>query len=181
MQFHTVYFLDTDGKLIDEPRRVAHGNAITPPEYTPPEGCSFHWSRSTDHVTEDVYCVALTQAAQPLDELHAPKDPQLYRVHVLDMRDSCPAGHLLPLGNWNAGEAINREDLACLHLLHTKRLRPFRLHVQCDTMLALTDSGVRAFCHNTMRPLDLLELAAPAGRQTAPVISHSEPLMQKGA
>ena len=161
-QRHTVYFLDGSGRLIDEPRRVAHGQSAPPPSYTPPEGHQFlKWSRDTARVTEDVYCVALTKATEPTpppeQRHHQEEPPQTYRVYVLDVRGSCPGGSLLPLGNWTAGEAIGREDLACLHLHRTGILRPFRLYVNCDTMLTLTDAGVRAFDRNSMRPLELLE------------------------
>ena len=158
---YSVFFLDGSGRLIDEPRRVAHGQSAQPPDYTPPQGLSFvGWSRDTDLVTEDVYCVALTQQAET--PLPAPPQkeaaPQICRVYVLDVRSSCPGGTLLPLGNWNVGETISREDLACLHLRHSGRLRPFRVLARGDTMLALTDHGVQAYERGSMRPIELLEL-----------------------
>jgi len=174
-QVHTVYFLDGSGKLIDEPRRVAHGESAQPPGYTPPPGLSFTgWSRSTAQITEDVYCVALVEPVE-LSPSSAPPQkeaaPQVCRVYVLDVRSSCPGGNMLPLGNWNAGETISREDLACLHLRHTGRLQPFRVHAQSDTMLALTDSGVRAFERSSMRPMELLELVPEAREEQAQALS----------
>jgi len=169
---HAVYFLDDSGQLIDEPRQVAHGQPAEPPDYTPPEGRIFiAWSRDTSHVTEDVYCVALTKAGIPEQ---SPKDvaPQPYRIHVLDLRGTSPAGTYLPLGNWLAGEVISRDDLACLHLRNPARLNPFRLQVSCDTMLALTDTGVRAFDRRSMRPLELLELVASPAPQP-PALSEA--------
>ena len=185
-QTHTVYFLDGSGRLIDEPRRVAHGQSAQPPDYTPPQGHVFlRWSRDVTHVKEDVYCVALTKAAetpppaQPRKEQDKQQDEQTqasrvkeepaqtFRVYVMDLRAGSPAGNLLPLGNWGAGEAINREDLACLHLRHAGRLRPFCVHVNCDTIIALTDDGVRAFDRNSMRPLDLMEIVSKMKTQAA--------------
>ena len=154
---HTVYFLDESGKLIDEPLRVAHGNAVTPPNYTPPHDRSFFWSCDTTYVTQDVYCVAITHAP-PQVALAGTADAALFRVHVLDIREGGSCGSLLPLGNWHAGESITREDLACLHLPNTKLLRPFRLHVHGATLLVLTDCGARAFERQTMRPLQMMEL-----------------------
>ena len=157
---HTVYFLDGDGRLIDEPRRVACGQSIQPPDYTPPQGHTFlGWSRDVTRVKEDVYCVALTKAAEFVPPPAQPRQPEVvpsYRVYVLDLRGTNPAGRLLPLGNWSAGELVSEEDLACLHLRHAAQLR-FRLHVSCDTMLVLTDVGVRAFCRSSMCPLSLSE------------------------
>ena len=166
-RMHTVYFLDESGKLIDEPLRVAHGTAATAPNYTPPHGRSFFWSCDITQVTQDVYCVAIPQAAPPQVVLAdntgvAP----LFRVFVLDIRESSSCGKLLPLGNWHAGESIMREDLACLHLPHTKQLRPFRLHVHSNALLVLTDVGVRAFDRQTMRPLQMMELVHSNAPQT---------------
>ena len=156
---HTVYFLDESGKLIDEPLRVAHGNAATAPNYAPPQGRSFNWSCDTTHVTQDVYCVAITHAVPPQVVLaDTTAIAQQFRVFVLDMREGSPCGKLLPLGNWHAGDSITREDLACLHLPQTGQLRPFRLHVHGQVLLALTDTGARAFDRQSMRPLQMMEL-----------------------
>jgi len=178
---HAVYFLDDSGRLLGEPRQVAHGQPAVPPDYTAPEGRAFlSWSRDTSRVTEDVYCVALTRAGKPEQR---PEDaaPRPHRVHVLDLRGASPNGTYLPLGNWLAGEVINREDLACLHLRNPSRLNPFRLQVSCDTMLALTDTGVRAYDRRSMRPLELLELL-PAGRPaTAAQARYGGEEMRKGA
>jgi len=163
-QVHTVYFLDGDGRLIDEPRRVAYGQTAQPPEYTPPQGYAFlGWSRDVTCVQEDVYCVALTKAAetaQPPAQCHQDEEvPQAFRVYVLDLRGASPAGSLLPLGNWSAGEMVSNNDLACLHLRNAGQFS-FRLHVNCDTVLVFTDIGVRAFDRGSMQPLDLLELVS---------------------
>jgi len=175
-QTHTVYFLDGDGRLIDEPRRVAYGQTAQPPEYAPPQGLAFlGWSRDVTCVKEDVYCVALTKAAEnstpqvqafagtpePLPPAQCHQDeeaPQAYRVYVLDLRGASPAGSLLPLGNWSAGEAISDADLSCLHLRNAGQLN-FCLQVSCDTVLVLTDAGVRAFDRGSMCPLELQEQA----------------------
>ena len=161
---HNVYFLDSSGRLIDEPRQVAHGASVMPPDYTAPEGRTFiSWSRDTSEITEDVYCVALTRVKPPQEVA-----PRRCRVQVIDLRDTTSSslsyGSLLPLGRWCAGEVINREDLACLHLRNTGRLRPFRLQISCDTVLTLTDKGVRAF-DRVMRPLEILELLPQAQPQ----------------
>ncbi|MCL2530873.1 MAG: hypothetical protein FWE40_01790 [Oscillospiraceae bacterium] len=162
---HTVYFLEENGKLIDEPRRVAHGQAVAPPKFMPPHGRSFNWSCDTAHITQDVYCVAITHVAPPQVALAGTASTAQFRVHVLDMREGCPCGKLLPLGNWQAGESVTREDLACLHLPNTKQLRTFRVHVHSNILLTLTDIGVRAFDRQTMRPLQMMELVH-SGAQT---------------
>ena len=160
-QTHTVYFLDGDGRLIDEPRRVAYGQTAAPPDYTPPQGHTFlGWSRDVTCVKEDVYCVALTKAAAtapPPAQCHQDeKALQAYRVYVLDLRGASPAGSLLPLGNWSAGEVVCDIDLVCLHLRNTGQFR-FSLQVECDTVLVLTEAGVRAFDRSSMCPLELEE------------------------
>ena len=59
---HSVYFLDSGGRLICEPMLVRQGESATPPAYQPPPGHIFlYWSRSTSYVMEDIFCVALTQ------------------------------------------------------------------------------------------------------------------------
>ncbi|MCL2447097.1 MAG: hypothetical protein FWD06_10065 [Oscillospiraceae bacterium] len=165
MPMHMVYFLEESGKLIDEPLRVAHGQAATPPKFKPPHGRSFNWSCDTAYITQDVYCVAITQTAAPQVALAGTASTKQFRVHVLDMREGSPCGKLLPLGNWRAGESITREDLACLHLPNTKQLRTFRLHVHSHVLLTLTDIGVRAFDRQTMRSLPMMELVH-SGAQT---------------
>jgi len=180
-QTHAVYFLDSSGRLIGEPRQVAHGQAAEPPAYIAPEGRIFTtWSRDTSQILEDVYCVALTKVLSPEEVTRR------CRVHVIDMRETVSSslnyGSLLPLGKWAMGEVINREDLACLHLRHTGKLRPFRLQIHCDAVLVLTDMGVRAFDRG-MRPLEIMELVPPA--ETAPTETQAQPryyeAVQKGA
>ncbi|MDR1927958.1 MAG: hypothetical protein LBQ33_04895 [Oscillospiraceae bacterium] len=76
-RLHSVYFLDGNGKVIGAPQRVAHAQAAAPPmvlafgEPAPPDICCYHvpegrrftgWSRSTGRVTDDIFCVALTEA-----------------------------------------------------------------------------------------------------------------------
>ncbi|MCL2105586.1 MAG: hypothetical protein FWH26_00740 [Oscillospiraceae bacterium] len=76
---HLVYFLDSNGKTIGPPQRVPHGEAATPPRviessghsvapasdipvYHVPKGRRFlKWSRSVVCVTDDIFCVALTE------------------------------------------------------------------------------------------------------------------------
>jgi len=179
--YHTVYFLDCGGRLIGEPARVRHGEAAQPPDYTP-EACMefLGWSRPTSCVTENTYCVAVTRA---LPREVPQKDGDDCRVHVLDLRGRKRAA-LFPLGNWNRGETLTREDLACLHLRGGGYLRPFRCAVAGDTILAVTDAGVRAF-DTAMRPLEgMLELVstaqkAPAHRAFAPAAHQA--LMAKEA
>ena len=180
---HSVYFLDSNGKLLGEPRQVAHGQAVAPPEYTAPEGRIFlKWSRDTSLVSEDVYCVALTKE-QPPKEVSSRR----CRVQVIDLRSAASSslnyGCLMPLGKWAAGEIMNRDDLACLHLRSTDRLNPFRVQISCDTVLVLTDAGARAF-DRAMRPLELLELVphAPAAHPVhpPPAAQYCE-AMQRGA
>lgn len=150
---YSVYFLDCGGHLIGQPMRVARGAAAQPPEYTPPASQEFlGWSRPTSCVMENIYCVAVTRE-KPL-----PAPPQAdCRVTVLDVRGQKRAS-LLPLGNWTKGETLTKDDMACLHLRHMEKLRPFRCTVAGDTLLAVTDAGVRAFDYS-MRPLEgMLEL-----------------------
>jgi hypothetical protein len=159
---HAVYFLDCGGRLIGEPARVRHGEAARPPVYTPGDAQEFlGWSRPTSCVTENTYCVAVTR------ELETPaREGDACRVLVLDLRGRKHAA-LFPLGNWARGETLTREDLACLHLRRMGYLRPFRCAVAGDTILAVTDVGVRAF-DTAMRPLEgMLELMPTAQRASA--------------
>ena len=153
--YYTVYFLDCGGRLIGEPARVRHGEAAQPPAYAPGASQEFlGWSRPTSCVTENTYCVAVTRALPP----EAPaREGDGCRVFVLDLCGRKRAA-LLPLGNWARDEILTREDLACLHLRGVGALRPFRCAVAGDTILAVTDAGVRAF-DTAMRPLEgMLEL-----------------------
>jgi len=150
---HSVYFLGCGGQLIGPPVRVPHGRGVRPPAYAPedPSLELVGWSRSTARVTQDIYCAALTRA-KPQEE-----KPQACRVLVLELRGQRRAA-MFPLGNWAKGETLTREDLDCLHLRRVERLRPFRCPVVGDTILAVTDFGVRAF-DAALRPLEgLLEL-----------------------
>jgi len=163
-KMHTVYFLDCGGRLIGEPARVRHGEAAQPPAYTPGDALEFlGWSRPVSCVTENTYCVAVTREMPR--EARA-KEGDHCRVFVLELQGRKRAA-LFPLGNWERGEALTREDLACLHLRRMGTLRPFRCTVSGDTILAVTDAGVRAF-DTLMRPLDgMLELmpAIPVPRR----------------
>lgn len=152
---HAVYFLDCSGRLIGQPVRVEHGAAAQTPRYTPPESQEFlGWSRPTSCVTEITYCVALTREKPQQNPQPRVAD---CRILVLDLQGQKRAS-LLPLGNWAKGDTLTREDLACLHLRHVRKLRPFRCTVSGDTLLAITDAGVRAFDYS-LRPLDgILEL-----------------------
>ncbi len=152
---HSVYFLDCGGHLLGDPVRVQHGQAAQPPAYTPPESLEhFGWSRPTSCVTETIYCVALTREKKQKITVNEATD---CRVLVLELRRNRRVA-MLPLGNWAKGETLTREDLACLHLRHVDKLRPFRCTVSGDTLLAITDTGVRAFDYG-MRPLEgMLEL-----------------------
>ncbi|MDR2647835.1 MAG: hypothetical protein LBB67_06920 [Oscillospiraceae bacterium] len=59
---HTVYFLDGKGKVIGTPCKVLHGESAQPPVMELPETETFiGWSRSTEHVYQDLFVVALTQ------------------------------------------------------------------------------------------------------------------------
>ena len=155
---HSVYFLDCGGRLIGEPVRVPHGGAAQAPAYTPDESQEFlGWSRPVSCVTENIYCVAVTRA---LPQESPAQEETGCRVLVLELRGQKRAS-LLPLGNWARGETLTRDDLACLHLRRMERLRPFRCTVVGDTLLAVTDAGVRAF-DTALRPLEgMLELMAP--------------------
>ncbi|MDR2686877.1 MAG: hypothetical protein LBB75_03930 [Oscillospiraceae bacterium] len=162
---HNVYFLDCGGRLVCPPARVPHGQGVRPPAYAPEPPLEFlGWSRSTARVTQDVYCVAVTR--------EKPREPggerESCRVLVLELRGQRRAA-LFPLGNWEKGETLTRDDLSCLHLRRVERLRPFRCPVVGDTLLAVTDFGVRAF-DTALRPLEgLLELMPAAyAAQTAP-------------
>ena len=160
---HSVYFLDCDGRLIGQPVRVPHGQPAKPPAFAPAENREFlGWSRSTACVLQNVYCVAITrERTQPA----AVKEP-LCRVQVLELRGQRRAS-LFPLGNWERGETLTRDDLACLHLRRMESLRPFRCPVAGDILLVVTDYGVRAF-DTAMRPLEgLLELM-PVQQKYAP-------------
>lgn len=99
-KYHSVYFLDSSGRLIGEPLRVRHGESVTPPACQPPPGHIFlHWSRSTSHVTEDIYCVALTSAAPARQKTRLAYHCVTYydgAGQVLDMR-MVPAGETAPL------------------------------------------------------------------------------------
>ena len=161
---HSVYFLDCGGHLIGEPVRVRHGQAVQPPAYTPRETQEFlGWSRPTSCVTENTYCVAVTR---DLPQAY-PAKTGACRVLVLELRGQTRAS-LFPLGNWEKGETLTREDLACLHLRHMGQLRPFRCTVSGDTILAVTDFGVRAF-DTALRPLEgLLGLMPTAQRPAMP-------------
>jgi len=160
---HTVYFLDCGGRLIGEPARVRHGEAAHPPDYTPGESQEFlGWSRPTSCVTQNTYCVAVTRELEP-----PAREGDTCRVLVLELRGRKRAA-LFPLGNWSKGETLTREDLACLHLRRVGYLRPFRCTVAGDTILAVTDAGVRAF-DTAMRPLEgMLELMAPRAVEAVP-------------
>ena len=159
---YSVYFLDCDGRLIGEPVRVRHGEAAQPPEYTPGESQEFlGWSRPTSCVTQNTYCVAVTRELPRETPANEGDD---CRVLVLELRGRKRAA-LFPLGNWSKGETLTREDLACLHLRRVGYLRPFRCTVAGDTILAVTDAGVRAF-DTAMRPLEgMLELMPPRAAQ----------------
>jgi len=174
---HTVYFLDCGGRLIGEPARVRHGEAAQPPAYVPGESQEFlGWSRPTSCVTENAYCVAVTRA---LPQESLAKDGDACRVLVLELRGQKRAA-LLPLGNWAKGETLTREDLACLHLRRMGYLRPFRCTVAGDTILAVTDAGVRAF-DSAMRPLEgMLELM-PAVQRVMPQQIPRDALLAKEA
>jgi len=151
---HNVYFLDGNGGLVCPPVRVPHGQGVRPPAYTPDASQEFlGWSRSTARVTQDVYCVAVTRERPQVVE----EEETSCRVLVLELRGQRRAA-LFPLGNWEKGETLTRDDLNCLHLRRVERLRPFRCPVVGDTLLAVTDFGVRAF-DTALRPLEgLLEL-----------------------
>ena len=172
---HNVYFLDCDGRLVCPPMRVPHGQGVRPPAYTPDASLEFlGWSRSTARVTQDVYCVAVTREREQAVEEEAP-----CRVLVLELRGQRRAS-LFPLGNWEKGETLTREDLACLHLRRVERLRPFRCPIVGDTLLAVTDFGVRAF-DTALRPLDgLLELMPATPRPVLSVV-HDEAMLAKEA
>jgi len=161
-KMYAVYFLDCGGRLIGEPVRVRHGEAAQPPAYAPGASQEFlGWSRPTSCVTENTYCVALTRTLEP-----PAKEGDDCRVFVLELCGRRRAA-LFPLGNWARGELLTREDLACLHLRRIGYLRPFRCTVVGDTILAVTDMGVRAF-DTALRPLEgMLELmpAAPVARR----------------
>jgi len=147
---YSVYFLDCGGRLIGEPARVPHGGAAQPPAFDPgPSQELLGWSRPTSYVTENIYCVALTRALPKEDPARAEAG---CRVFVLELRGQTRAS-LFPLGNWAKGETLTRDDLACLHLRRMERLRPFRCTVAGDTLLAITDYGVRAF-DTALRPLE---------------------------
>ena len=172
---HNVYFLDCGGGLIGQPVRVPHGQGVRPPAYTPDASREFlGWSRSTARVTQDVYCVAVTrERQQPAEEAAG-----CCRVLVLELRGGRRAS-LFPLGNWSKGETLTREDLECLHLRRVERLRPFRCPVVGDTLLAVTDFGVRAF-DAALRPLEgLLELMPQ--RVPMPFAARDEALVAKEA
>jgi len=180
---HTVYFLDCGGRLVGEPVRVPHGGTAQPPAFIPGGSQEFlGWSRPTSCVTENTYCVALTRALPQED----PAQAGGCRVLVLELRGQKRAS-LFPLGNWARGETLTRDDLACLHLRRMEKLRPFRCTVAGDTLLAVTDFGVRAF-DTAMRPLEgLLELMAPKAveavmprRESALPVMH-EALLAKEA
>ena len=174
---HSVYFLGCGGRLIGPPVRVPHGRGVRPPAYTPedPSLEFLGWSRSTARVTQDVYCAALTREKA--------EKPQACRVLVLELRGQRHTA-LFPLGNWTKGETLTREDLDCLHLRRVERLRPFRCPVVGDTILAVTDFGVRAF-DAALRPLEgLLELMpAPAAAAQRPALpaSYDDALLAKEA
>jgi len=175
-RMHNVYFLDCGGGLIGQPVRVPHGQGVRPPAYTPDTSREFlGWSRSTARVTQDVYCVAVTrERIQPAEEEAG------CRVLVLELRGGRRAS-LFPLGNWSKGETLTREDLDCLHLRRVERLRPFRCPVVGDTLLAVTDFGVRAF-DAALRPLEgLLELMPAAQRASMLSFARDEGLLAKEA
>ncbi|MCL2300800.1 MAG: hypothetical protein FWC27_11730, partial [Firmicutes bacterium] len=104
------------------------------------------------------YCVAVTRELRR----EAPaQGGDGCRVFVLELQGRKHAA-LYPLGNWARGETLTREDLACLHLRRMGTLRPFRCAVTGDTILAVTEAGVRAF-DTALRPLDgMLELMPAA-------------------
>jgi len=173
---HNVYFLGSDGQLICPPMRVPHGQGVRPPAYTPEASRAFlGWSRSTARITQDVYCVAVTREKEPAAE----EEQAVCRVLVLELRGSRRAS-LLPLGNWAKGETLTRDDLNCLHLRRVERLRPFRCPIVGDTLLAVTDFGVRAF-DTALRPLEgLLELM-PARQPNVISAARDESLLAKEA
>jgi len=173
---HNVYFLDSGGALICPPVRVPRGQGVRPPAYTPDDSREFlGWSRSTARVMQDVYCVAVTREKQQ----PATMEQAVCRVLVLELRGQRRAA-LFPLGNWAKGETLTRDDLACLHLRRVERLRPFRCPIVGDTLLAVTDFGVRAF-DTALRPLEgLLELMPTVHRST-PSLACDEALLAKEA
>jgi hypothetical protein len=173
---HNVYFLDCGGSLICPPVRVPHGQGVRPPAYTPDISREFlGWSRSTARVTQDVYCVAVTRER----EEPAGKEASDCRVLVLELRGQRLAS-LFPLGNWAKGETLTRDDLDCLHLRRVEKLRPFRCPIAGDTLLAVTDFGVRAF-DAALRPLEgLLELM-PARQPDALSAARDESMLAKEA
>ena len=173
---HNVYFLDCGGSLVCPPVRVPHGQGVRPPAYTPDATREFlGWSRSTARVTQDVYCVAVTREREALAE----KEESTCRVLVLELRGQRRAA-LFPLGNWAKGETLTRDDLNCLHLRRVERLRPFRCPIVGDTLLAVTDFGVRAF-DTALRPLEgLLELM-PARQSNALSVARDASMLAKEA
>jgi len=247
---HHVYFLDSIGQLIGDPLLVEQGESVPPPAYQPPPGQIFlYWSRNTANVTEDIYCVALTQPKAYLDyycvtyyddaglvmdmqavladettllpdfspaegyrlagwdicfddaedifvpagktppyitqdcRVHARCEPAACRLFAVDMREEKPK--LLPLGSYGYGALISQEDLVCLHLRSKQYLYPFRFTMYSDTVLALTQQGVRAFTMD-MQPLEMnaVRLVSGPGVESTQfecaAISHSE-LLQKEA
>jgi len=173
---HNVYFLGSDGQLICPPVRVPHGQGVRPPAYTPDASREFlGWSRSTARVTQDVYCVAVTREKEPAAE----EEEAACRVLVLELRGQKRAS-LFPLGDWAKGETLTRDDLNCLHLRRVERLRPFRCPIVGDTLLAVTDFGVRAF-DTALRPLEgLLELM-PARHSAVFTAARDESMLAKEA
>ena len=163
---YAVTFYDAAGFALDE-EIVEEGAVLRLPGFTPPAGFRFlGWEcfalegKRLELLAPDAL---YTREIRQDSKFCAKCEPLACRVLTLDMRAHKPV-NVIPLGSVGYGAVLTQEDLDCLHLRHTERLRPFRLQVTCDALLVLTPTGVRAFDRN-MRPLEMLELVPHTERE----------------
>ncbi len=156
-------FYDKDGMELDE-IIIPFGGRVPFPRYEAPEGWNFLGWKLEEDGENAGFLPAGRSALENLTadcKLFAQCEPCVYRVQVLDLRNTAKA-ELFPLGGWSYGVVLSQADLACLHLRQgANTIPPFSFPVKGDTLLALTEFEAKVY-DMTMRQQQCgsLQLAA---------------------
>jgi len=151
--FHCVTYYDGVGQVLDM-RMVSAGEAAPLPDFAPAQGRRLLGWDVKFNEGGDMF----VPAGKPLPRVtcdcrvYARCEAAACRLFAVDLRETVPK--LMPLGSFGYGALISQEDLACLHLRSMRYLYPFRFTIRRDTVLALTQQGVRSFDMD-MQPLKM--------------------------